>query len=543
MARLLHGEIVTPADVQIARRTLAERESLVAQGDALVEAAVEVDLHAFDFLFPDLQADPANLLPESTTTVSALKQLSFTMVDLNQRGDDSPIPAAYTYFGQFIDHDITLEVQPADLPPSASGSMSALLADNMSPLPAAQIPKILRNFRTGSLDLDSLYDTPAPRDPNNGDKMLIGTVTKLNLTDEPFIRPPGKLDDNDVPREPRSGDILHDRAAMIGDPRNDENLIVSQLHLAFLKVHNRLVDQGKSFEEARRILRQHYQHVIVHDFLKRVADPDIVDNILAQGTPFPHIEDTFFVPLEFAVAGFRFGHTMVRAAYNFNTNFNFADNRPATLELLFTFTALSGQLGFGDGNNTLPENWIIEWENIIGDGAAVTKARRFDTQLAALVNGETKALFGLRALDGSLEGGGTTPLPLAARLAARNLLRGYRLRLPTGQAVAGTLGLPVLTPDEIRAAAPDETQALEAGGFLDRTPLWFYLLAEARHHGGKRLGPVGSTIVAGVLISLIRRSTDSILETDFTPSLPAAKEGTFELADLLRFARVLPDLP
>ena len=539
MARLPHGRIVTLGMVQVARMTLAERNEEVAQSDrrALI-AAAPVDLHDFNFLFPDLQNDPANLLAESPQTVSDLKQLSFAMVDLNQQGgaNDSPIPAAYTYFGQFVDHDITLEVQPADLPPSASGSVSALLADDMAPLPVDQIPKVLRNFRTATLDLDSLYGPPAPRDPQNGDKMLIGTVTNLNGTAEPQIRPPGKGDDNDLPREPRSNDILHDRAAIIGDPRNDENLIVSQLHLAFLKAHNRLVDEGNDFEAARRILRQHYQHIVIQDFLKRVADPAIVDDILNQGTPwYDPTYDELFMPLEFAVAGFRFGHTMVRAAYNFNTNFNFADGRPATLELLFTFTALSGQLGFGTGSNTLPENWIIEWENIIGDGAGVGKARRFDTQLAALITGEAKALFTLRALDGTPEPG------LAARLAARNLLRGYRLRMPTGQAVANFLGLPVLTPDEIRAAAPDQQQALEAGGFLDRTPLWFYLLAEARHHGGERLGPTGSTIVAGVLIGLVRRSQDSILSgAEFTPSLPAATAGTFELADLLRFAGVLP---
>jgi hypothetical protein len=539
MARLPHGQIVTPGRLQAARMSLADREANVEQGEMrALEAVPEEDLHDFNFLFPDLQKDPAKLLVESPQTVSALKQLSFAMVDLNQRGgtNDSPIPAAYTYFGQFVDHDITLEVQPADLPPSASGSISALLADDMAPLVADEIPKVLRNFRTGTLDLDSLYGPPAPRDPNNGDKMLIGTVTPLGATVEPLIRPPGKGDDNDLPREPRSSDFLHDRAAMIGDPRNDENTIVSQMHLAFLKAHNRLVDEGKGFEEARRILRQHYQHIVIHDFLKRVADPAVVDQILATGNPwYDGASEPFFVPLEFAVAAFRFGHTMVRAAYNFNTNFNFADGRPATLELLFTFSALSGQLGFGEGTATLPENWIIEWENIIGDGPAVNKARRFDTQLAAVVNGETRALFGLRALDGSLEQG------LAARLAARNLLRGYRLRLPTGQAVAGALGLPVLTPDEIRAAAPGQTQALEAGGFLDRTPLWFYLLAEARHHGGERLGPTGSAIVAGVLISLIRRSADSILGSlEFVPSLPAATEGAFDLSDLLRFAGVLP---
>src|SRR4051794_4975601 len=543
MARLPHGQVVTPELLGITRRTLAEREQQVAQGpQQFAAAAVPEDLNAFDFLFPDLQKDPANLLPELTQTVSNLKQLSFAMVDLNQRGDDSPIPAAYTYFGQFVDHDITLEVQPADLPPSASGSMSALLAPDMAPMPADQIPKVLRNFRTGTLDLDNLYGPPAPRDPNNGDKMLIGHVTNLNRTDPGFIRPPGKGDDNDLPREPRSADILHDRAAMIGDPRNDENLIVAQLHLAFLKAHNRIVDEGNSFEEARRILRQHYQHIIVHDFLKRVADPAVVDYILAEGAPWYDLTNRpFFVPLEFASAAYRFGHTMVRAAYNFNINFNFAvaaadpARTAATLELLFTFTALSGSLGFGAGTDTLPENWIIEWERIIGDGPTVNKARRFDPELSALVNGETKALFDLQTLQGTPEGG------LAVRLAARNLLRGYRLRLPTGQAVATTLGLPVLTPDEIRAAAPDQQQVLEAGGFLDRTPLWFYILAEARHHGGDHLGPLGSTLVAGVLISLIRSSADSILDgSESPPPLPAPTAGTFELAALLRFAGVLP---
>jgi hypothetical protein len=97
------------------------------------------------------------------------------------------------------------------------------------------------------------------------------------------VRPPGKGDDNDLPREPRSPDIRHDRAAWIGDPRNDEILIVAQLHLAFLKAHNALVAQGRTFEEARRLLRQHYQHLVIHDFLKRVADPAVVDRILRDG--------------------------------------------------------------------------------------------------------------------------------------------------------------------------------------------------------------------------------------------------------------------
>ncbi|MGH3775334.1 MAG: peroxidase family protein [Pseudonocardiaceae bacterium] len=457
----------------------------------------------------------------------------------NLGGDnDSPIPAAYTYFAQFVDHDITFEVQPADLPPSASGDMAHLLADDMAPLSLQEIQNAIRNFRTATLDLDSLYGLPAPRDPANGAKMLLGHVFPLDGQEKPELRPPGKGDDNDLPREPRSDNILHDRAALIGDPRNDENLIIAQLHLAFLKAHNRLVDEGRTFEEARRVLRQHYQYIVVQDFLKRVADPTTVDGILQYGNRWYNaLAEPFFMPLEFAVAAYRFGHTMVRARYDFNLNFNLnsPDDQQADLEALFTFTALSGEIA---GLDTLPDNWIIEWENIIGDSPNLGgKARRFDTQLATI---DGKALFNLQTPDGKPEPG------LAAHLSVRNLLRGYRMRMPTGQAVATFLGLPALTHEQLRATSANTTQeqVLRDGGFLDRTPLWYYVLAEAKHHGGERLGPVGSTIVAEVLIGLVRRSDGSILRTPgWAPSLPAATPGHFELADLLRFAGVLPAGP
>jgi nucleoid-associated protein YgaU len=114
--------------------------------------------------------------------------------------------------------------------------------------------------------------------------------------------------------------------------------------------------------------------------------------------------------------------------------------------------------------------------------------------------------------------------------------------MPTGQALAERLGLPALTADELEAAAASTRQAkvLRDTGFLQRTPLWYYLLAEARHHAGQRLGPVGGTLVAEVLVGLVRRSEDSILRSPgWVPSLPAAKPGRFDLADLLRFAKVV----
>ncbi|MGQ0778508.1 MAG: peroxidase family protein [Pseudonocardiales bacterium] len=551
MPRLPHGQIVTAELVQELQTDPALLDVLeVADAGAAVRRPRPRDLQDFDFMFPTLQSDPANLLPESTQTLVHLKALAGTMEDLDELGgaNDSPIPAAYTYFGQFVDHDITFEVQPADLPPSFSGSTQQLLADDMVPLPLNEIKNVIRNFRTATLDLDSLYDLPAPRDPENGDKLRLGTVAPLEQTDPPSSptqRPPGKGDDNDLPREPPSDDILHDRAALIGDPRNDENLIIAQLHVAFIKAHNRLVDEGRTFEQAQRVLRRHYQHIVIHDHLKRTAEPAIVDRILRRGNRwYKPSSKSVFMPLEFTVAAYRFGHTMVRSAYDFNLNFNL-NAIPASLELLFTFTALSGQIAGTpgvpqDGFRTVPENWIIEWENIIGDGSNLGgKARRFDTQLAGRIvaPGSGVALFNLQTLAGEPEPG------LAAHLSARNLLRGYRMRLPTGQAVAEFLGLPALTPEQLRAtsANPAQEQALLDGGFLDRTPLWYYVLAEAKHHGGTRLGPVGSTIIAEVLIGLVRRSDDSILrKSGWKPSLPSAKRGTFELADLLRFARVLP---
>ena len=512
MPRVAHGSSATPDQLRQAHEALSDRAAEVDLGFAVAAPAA---LQDFDFLFPELQDDDANLLPRSATTVTRLKELGRAMVDPGPATGDGRVPAIYTYFGQFVDHDITFE--------TSSFTTAKLLAPGLAPLPVAQIRDDLRNLRTASLELDSLYGPPAPRDPANQSKMLIGKVTKLNGTSVPVKRPPGKGDDNDLPRERRNADPLRDRAARIGDPRNDENLIVAQLHLAFLKAHNRLVDQGRTFEEARRLVRQHYQHIVLQDFLKRVADPAIADAVITGGNRFyDAMGEPFFLPLEFTVAGFRFGHTMIRDTYDFNLNFT-----DASLGLLFTFTALSGELGDFD---TLPDNWIVQWERFIAPGGGKNKARKFDTKLST-------GLFQLQTVTGEVE----QPAD-AANLAVRNLLRGYGLRMPTGQAMADRLGLPVLSAAQLEAAAASERQArvLKASGFLERTPLWYYLLAESRHGGGQRLGPVGSTLVAEVLVGLVRRSHDSILASPgWVPSLPSAKPGRFELADLLRFAKVV----
>jgi hypothetical protein len=568
MPRWPHGIFIDSERVEEADDALAEG---IGQ-DPLASFRVKpVDLRRFDFLFPELQEDPDNLLPVSQDTVDNLVALGNSMAELRppnivgQPNDpdkdpsrDARFSAALTYFGQFVDHDITLDQ-------SATPGTAAPAPEGLVPLELEVIREGTKNLRTGVLELDSVYGKPAPKDPQNPRKMKIGNVTTLEdppppeVRGRPLLRPPGKADANDLPREPRNeGVFVHDRAALIGDPRNDENTIISQLHVAFLRAHNKLVNEAappNRFKKAKRRLLRHYQYIVLHDFLKQIVGSAIVRDTIKNGNRvFDPDEDEFFMPLEFAVAAYRFGHSMVRSAYDFNLNFNKSGEQtgpndlttPATLDRLFTFTALSGQLGFGQGSNTLPENWIIEWENFFDPQgrASLSKARKIDTQLVV-------PLHELRTMEGQDEPG------LAAKLAVRNLLRGYQMRMPTGQAVAhalrkklkGVRDIPVLTPEQLEKNAEkvnsDQAQVLKRalpGGtkLSKRTPLWYYILAEAAIlRKGRRLGPVGSTIVAEVLVGLVRRSPDSILdpEVDWQPNLPSLDQGS-TLADLLRFARV-----
>ncbi len=515
MTRSSHGVVFDFDAFTEARKAMETTGAKHPLGFAV--AARPVVTEDFGFLFGALQEDETNLLPTDRATRDGLIELGESMRDAGKDSDsrDSHIPAAYTYFGQFLDHDITLELE--------SGKLVDLTSEDLAPLSAKLIDEGLENARRATLDLDNVYGIGAPRDKT---KMMLGIVSQSG------DRPPNKDDENDLPRRPRnSSNLKEDREALIGDPRNDENLVVAQMHVAFLRAHNRLIDQGKKFQVAQRTLRRHYQHIVLHDFLKRIVDPRIVDDLIENGNRIYDPEgEHFFMPLEFSVAAYRFGHSMIRSSYNHNLNFP-----EATLNELFMFTAFSGQMAEFD---TVPENWIIEWENLVPGFGEFDKARRIDTKLV-------EPLSELKDFDGS------TLSPVMKSLAVRNLLRGYLLRMPTGQAVArelrrklsGFRHVPILKAQEIKAGAASQRQVkvLEKGGFLNHTPLWFYILAEAATRGdGQRLGPVGGTIVAEVLVGLIRRSENSILRMDsWEPTLPAENPGEFTLNDLLRFAGVL----
>jgi hypothetical protein len=508
---------------------LESGEVVPVVGDSLTASAAPLapfhtnevdDVHwPVGFLFPDLQKDSSNLLPEGDETAKNLRALADTMKD-DRTAPGAPIPTIYTFFGQFVDHDITLA--------TFSKSISDISKNNPRPISFEQtgkdqLEKLVVNSRSPNLELDSVYSPYAPWDPNDRAKMLLGKVS------HPEGLPDGKEVYNDLPRHQRSTDLEFDRMALIGDTRNDENVILAQLHVAFLHAHNALVDQGKSFDEARKLLIQHYQWIVLHDFLERVADPEIVTSIRdhKQDPFFDPVPGEFFMPLEFSVAAYRFGHSKVREVY---LHYNNIQTSP-DLSSLFTFGRSGGNLA---GFPNIPGVWVIEWKNFLSLDDPEAFPRPIDTTLSETL----------------LNIGGENGQP-GLNLAAMNLLRGYVLRIPTGQAVANAMRIEPLAAEQIETVAArlndkgKQLEALRKGNFQHQTPLWFYILAEAAYyHGGKHLGPVGSTIVAEVLIGVLRNSEYSILgEPDWEPRLKGRVKGKFDLADLLILAGVLKPKP
>lgn len=431
---------------------------------------------------PGFQADPA-----------ALRELGKAggPMDGGQNNPDHPngLGAGFTFLGQFIDHDITF--------------------DPTSSLERQADPEAVSNFRTPTLELDNLYGAGPGASPflyrrDDRSQFLLG----LDTAERP----------NDLPRN-------QEGIALIGDPRNDENLIVSQLHVALLKFHNAVATQvaanppaGKSvFEEAQRLVRWHYQWMILHEFLPLIVGQELVSNILKEGRKFYKWRNEPFIPVEFSVAAYRFGHSQVRPGYRISTDFA----RP-----LFSppgAVATPGDVLPSDlsgGRRIAPEQ-VVEWNRFFSTGGNTTNlqiGKRFDTLVSP-------PLLNLPFASGSASDPQSLPV--------RNLLRGHIFGLPSGQDVAVAMGEVPLTADEIGQPASDL-------GFGESTPLFFYCLKEAEvKANGVTLGPVGGRIVAEVFIGLIQGDKSSYLRTDprWRPHL--GKKGAFSMVDLLKFAGVV----
>ena len=480
-------------------------------------------------------------LGEFRPEAEGLIALGRAMVDNQPARHALNIPAGYVYFGQFVDHDLSFDKKTHRLDPEPLRPEDAL------------------NLRSPTLDLDSLYglDPAIVRETELGKRVYEEDGVRLRVGETQIESSPQivrrfEITTQSFPNDlPRMGDPNKKQAAAILDPRNDENLAVAQTHLAFIKFHNAVVEHLRPkvapadlFTKAREAVVQHYQYTILKDYLPRIIDPAILNDVLERGVEhlqFGENEEPF-MPVEFSVAAFRLGHSLINSLYEWNAVFTSPPKgfRPASLSAhLFSFT------GFGSSNlfsqNSLPSSWIIDWRRFYDfggfDGISVdhvfNSARRIGPSVI-------RELTSLEPFPGEDD-------PHLRILPVRSLLRGRLLGLPTGQSVARRLGLPPNYLSET-AITKHHPEILKEFGFDRSTPLWYYILLEADVlNNGERLGPVGSRIVAETFVALIKRSRTSILpqtvpgQPTFMPYL-GRPNREFSMAELLYFVhRTFPN--
>lgn len=482
----------------------AKRRNICHHGTAKAKGCSHLRLGKFGRLFDSL-APRALTDDEATLEARALGGIGSPMHDADFSSKDSALPSGYTFFAQFLDHDITLDTST-----ELKGSPEA----DVSELP---------NLRSPSLDLDCVYGFGPEANPHLYDPNAAGRLLEGN-----------SVNPNDVARNETG-------QAQIGDPRNDENLFVSQLQLLFHRFHNRVLDSlvgetsGERFEEAQKKVRHHYQYLVVHDFLCRVCDPDIYKFALGkverkETYPLLYKRDAHGglpMPVEFSVAAYRFGHTLVRSRYAANGKYPDID----------LFEESFGTLGF----SAVPPELTVDWRFLLPVDPCfhALPSKRFDARLADELIRLPSPVVGRRADDDERS------------LAFRNLRRAHVLGLPDGQSVAQALkdaGYPISPSLDLKFTDIEGWDRLDerfgdSGAGRRRieksTPLFFYILREADlASDGERLGPVGSAILLEVLLGILTFCETSYLHPSQNFELDACiapNAPKFELADIVRF--------
>ncbi len=468
--------------------------------------------------------------PRATThqlTDPTRKSLGVAMV--HGGGAASRIPSGFTYLGQFIDHDLTFD------------KTQVAFAANVP-------PGTMLEGRSPALDLDSLYGA-GPTDPVSA-KFYEADGLHLKIGKTVAVAGIAAKAGFDLPRGAGTT-AAQKRKAVIPEPRNDENLAVASTHLAMIRFHNRVVDTqlgsvpaAQRFEKAREIVTKHYQWAVRTDYLTRICHRGTVADVFQHGrkifevgVPSTRVPT---MPIEFSIAAFRLGHSMIRPAYNWNAIF---DDGAATLDLLFTFSGTSGDLG---GNPRLPSNWIADFRRLYdfgqaGKPALVVPAKKFNRAMRI----DTRLANPLQNLPPGSFGGPTVPFDdKRANLAFRNLTRANMVKLATGQQMARLLkqkgvAFTALTGPQIRngnkGVVLDGFSKPQRDAVLRDTPLWFYVLREAELSKGQ-LNGVGARIVGETFHRAIEGSHYSIVrDTAFRPSL-GPDANTFRMVDLLLFA-------
>lgn len=579
----------------------------------------------FGRLFPALPPQCYN-----EPNIYLLNMLARRMVRVESSAGKSKVPAGYTYFGQFIAHDMSFD-------PTTIGERTT-------------DPEFLWNFRTPALDLDSVYGGGPALTP-----YLYDDDWKFIVSYNGSINSVQNLSLFDFQRNSNG-------TAIIVDPRNDENMILSRIHLIFQLLHNHFMNQNESsipnkkqrFEKAKKETIWHYQWIILYDYLPRIIGPDFLNDLLNLGMSYEKGRKYYdwrnepFLPIEFAAAAFRFGHTQIRDKYRIGNeklgNFKPSDSGsqdldlrlktkfPAPIDLRAFFfdqkksitgqnfahkiepkiaSALSSVSKFktpenSDLNNNmdflqllfdtleqkgykklfgkkLDNNQIIAiWNDILDT------VKTDQTALSSLAMGNRlnnirqerigkpqndsgnnliqiiNDFFSEQIFDEARNEIQTFQskemskyIPHFENLAFRTLLKGCQMSLPSGQSVANLIGAkiePVVFEDLVLPTSEaSDKKTIEANqeitarlqeAFGENTPLWYYILHEAKDLEApktysQRLGKVGATIVGEVIIGLIDGDDDSFLSqhrtwkpNDLKKEIPDSPKSITDILDL-----------
>lgn len=470
--------------------------------------------------------------------------------------ENTYLPAGYTYLGQFTDHDLTFDPNSVLGKPTSFGSV--------------------RNQRTPRFDMDDLYGSGPDTQPYlygfDANGQLDGTMVEGELLINGA---------RDVPRSPRG-------VALIGDPRNDENEILVQMQALFIRLHNALARRGAQDASGRKLagrellewvqaeVRHTYQQILLDDFLPRIVDTNaptvqpLFAALAAGKRPEPRWYPTngnAFIPREFAVAAYRFGHSIIRPGYRLS------DRAKDLLLPIFAAPGKESLMGMRPLNKRFAIDWdlFFHYDLPAGQpldeaGRAANNAKNFGevhrrVQFAYKI--DTAIVDAITALPGTAIAGKPTPLlgpDIQRSLAVRNLVRGLSMGLPSGETLARAMGVEPLSTDAI-SYRPDDAKDKERVLVADKlpalkgnTPLWFYLLAEADQGPrlatladpkietealGTRLGPVGGAIVAETFVGLMLLDPDSVLnqKTPWRSSITGSRQVS--MPDILRFIKPL----
>lgn len=470
--------------------------------------------------------------------VSRLDALAQAMTDgFDADGAAAGMAPVQAFFLAFVAHDLAYPDGTA---------LAAVDAPSFTPLD----PAALANGRERALALNAVYgdagadlDRQALSDPCNPARLRTGRVHPVGFQADTHPHDLPRLADFDDRGETgavRFQDGPHDPCrAVIADRRNDRHLGLAQLHAAFLRLHNRLVeacddiavltsDPKTQRDWARRHLVACYRWLIRHDLLPALCDPATLAAVLQDEAAlfrgFRRASPAPALPLECIGTLDLIADAMLPATLDWNRWFGDGRQGKARLEDLFTMTGEARTPFGGISEGSLPSIWVADWTHLGRTTPAA--ARPLTTSLSPALR------VAVRRMRSYADHAIGDPVRRALR-------RGHLLGLADGQHVARTLheGGAVAAPPPPNAFTDGHTgHALLATGLAQTPPLGFHILKEAEHlSGGAHLGPVGTRIVADTLLGLLQESDPRGRWTTPDPPVFAGTPIT-TLADLLRLA-------